>query len=189
MSYQIQAEREIADLRACLAAGLSLRAEVGELGGRVIAQVSGWSVEQHLYHVALATDMALRNVQLLLSGRGGRRVVQQGGPNELAVLVLTEGRYPRGESETLRMVRPPDEVVGEYLSDEMERNRVVVLELQAACDGVHEAPGRVLHPMLGELNAAEWLRFARLHARHHLAILIDLQHSLQAGGPSQAPPA
>ena len=34
--------------------------------------------------------------------------------------------------------------------------------------------GTVPHPILGSFTAAQWLRFARVHNAHHLAIVDDI---------------
>ena len=139
--------------------------------------VSGWSCAQHLYHVALATDLALGNAKRLVQGQSPM-IVQEGGPNELAVRVLTEGGYPRGESEAPRMVQPGDDVDPGFLTDEMQRNRDGLADVRELVDSIASATGRVRHPRLGELSTAEWLRFANLHAAHHLAILSDIESTL-----------
>jgi len=166
---------ELEDLRASAAALAALRVELGDGGARRVESVSGWSVDEHLYHLCLATDLALRNVQSLARAKGGL-ITSEGGPNALALQVLSEGVYPRGESEAPRMVRPPDEVDAALLDQEVELlgqsfERVPL-------DRVPGAPGRIPHQHLGELCAAEWLRFARLHARHHLAIVRDVAAEL-----------
>lgn len=137
-------------------------------------EVSGWSLAEHFYHLCLATDLALRNVLSLVRGKG-RLITHEGGPNALAVQVLTDGCYPRGESEAPRMVRPPEPVDPALLAQELELLGQGLARTRDLLPEVSGAEGRIPHQDLGELNAAEWLRFARLHAGHHLAIARDLR--------------
>ena len=151
------------------------------LGARIddcATSVSAWSPAQHLFHVALSADLAFSNVRALLRGGNGR-IVHEGEPNALAVQVLTDENYPRGESQAPRTVQPPTDVEGAYLTNEMQLNRETLMALSPDLAGVTAAEGRIPHVFLGELNAAEWLRFARLHSEHHLAILRDIEAALE----------
>ncbi|MCP3920786.1 MAG: DinB family protein [bacterium] len=170
-------KHEIRELDAALDAFAELRRTHDALD-RHAPGVSGWSCAQHLYHVALATDLALRNVQSLQTGKG-LLIVHEGEPTELALRVLREGRYPRGESKAPRMVTPPDEVDRAFLDEEMERNRETVRGLRGNAGSIVAGKGRVPHQVLGPLDALQWLRFAQLHAHHHLAIVRDVAAALR----------
>ncbi len=139
----------------------------------VQAEVSAWSLGQHLYHLCLSGDLALRNVLTLARGRG-RRIVHGGGPNALARRVLREGCYPRGESQAPRMVQPPDPVDPALLDQEIDLFGRAIAGLGEHQEAIRRATGRIPHQNLGHLSAPQWLRFAHLHAQHHLAIARDL---------------
>lgn len=186
MSANIQPAEEVEALGATFAELAALRARLDDAVRVRADAVSAWAVDQHLYHVALSSDLALRNVRALVRGEGSR-IVHEGGPNELALRVLADGTYPRGRSEAPRMVRPPDEVVPEYLTMEMDQNRAMLAELASEVARVADAAGRIPHVYLGELDAGEWLRFARLHAEHHLAIARDIEAALEKGRDDPAP--
>lgn len=173
----IDVPRELADLRATLDAFVALREELGERAFERVPAVSAWSAAQHLYHLALSTDLALRNVAALARGEGAR-IVDSGGPNALALQVLAEGRYPRGRSEAPRMVRPGDDVDPAFLADEVRRSLEGLEGVAGLAAEIPGAPKRIPHHALGELDAAEWLRFAQLHARHHLEIVRDVAAAL-----------
>ncbi len=177
MATEIDVTAQIDGLAASLETFAVLHSRLGERLFEAVPSVSGWSCGQHLYHVALATGLALDNVVRLVQGRSPM-IVHEGGPNELAVRVLTEGGYPRGESEAPRMVRPGDEVDPAFLVDEMQLNRDGLTEVRKVADRIPGATGRIRHPQLGELLATEWLRFVNLHASHHLAILRDVESAL-----------
>ncbi len=173
---------ELAGLRAALDACDALRQRrAGGLAQRAVG-VSAWSSEQHLYHLALSTDLALGNVRAI--GRGsGLRLTREGGPNALAREVLARGSRERGSSEAPRMVRPPDEVDPAFLVDELGRARSALDAVEAELEAVAASDARVPHQELGQLSGAEWLRFAHIHVRHHLAILDDIESALLDGSP------
>lgn len=177
MSSTSDPAADLAALEEALEAMGVERAELGEAVDRVAPGVSAWSSAQHLYHVALATDLALRNVRSLCSGRG-RLITHEGGPTDLALEVLERGSYPRGESEAPRMVQPPAQVEPEFLEMEMRGNREAAARTHELLPEVPGAAGFVPHHVLGGLTAAHWLRFARLHAEHHLAIVRDVRAAL-----------
>lgn len=138
------------------------------------AEVSGWSGDQHLYHIALATDLALTNVAALVAGKSPR-ILEKAEPSALALEVLARGGYPRGESEAPRMVQPPEPVESDLLAEEFTGVRDSFEKARGLAEGIDSAPGAIEHHALGPLSAAQWLRFARLHCEHHLAILRDIE--------------
>jgi len=144
----------------------------GSLARRAPA-VSGWSVEQHLFHIALATDLSLSNVRSLARGSGAL-VRDEGALGERAAEVLASDEQPRGVAEAPRMVRPGDDVNPVFLGNEQAGNRRLVEELEAQTAAILAAPGWISHQDLGPLQSAHWLRFSALHARHHWAIVRDV---------------
>ncbi len=173
MGPTIDCAREIQALRKLQAELAGMRAELGAHAAAVVPEASSWSAEQHLYHVALSADLALANVRALLDGTSAR-IVHEGAPNELALRVFAEGGYPRGQSQAPRAVWPPDRPDPVFLAGEIERLREGVVELEGRAEAIEGAGGRISHRQLGELRAAEWLRFARLHTEHHLAIVREI---------------
>lgn len=156
---------------------------IREEGAEVLAtrapEVSGWSVEQHLYHTALATDLALGNVRAAATGKG-MLVREEGELGDWAAEVLGRDEQPRGVTEAPRMVRPGETVDPAFLAQEQAGNRRVLEELGELAEAIASSTSWVPHQDLGTLRAAHWLRFAALHARHHLAIVEDVRAA--AGG-------
>ena len=136
--------------------------------------VSGWSLAEHFYHLCLATDLALRNVQSLVRGKG-RLITHEGGANTMAEEVLARESFPRGEAEAPRIVQPPDSIDPALLSQELDLLGQALERTRELLPQVPTASGRIPHQALGPLDAAQWLRFARLHAAHHLSIARDLR--------------
>lgn len=176
---------EVIDCAEELAALADLQREIdpwlagmGARAAQVEPAISRWSIEQHLYHAALSADLALANVRALLAGTSAR-IVRDGGPNEVAQRVLGEGGYPRGQSQAPRAVWPPDHPDRALLEAELARAHASTTDLAEHAREIAASPGRIPHRQLGELTAAEWLRFARLHTAHHLAIARDLARALE----------
>lgn len=169
----IHVESEFDRLEEAFDAFEALRAAGPDVLGRRAPGVSGWSVEQHLYHIALATDLAFRHVRALVAGKG--RLIQAEGVLEpRAAEVLASDATLRGAAEAPRMVRPDGEVNPDYLAMELEQNRRTLGGLREIGPDIAGAPGWIPHQELGPLAAPHWLRFAALHARHHWAIVRDV---------------
>ena len=170
----IDVRGEFARLHEAFDAFEAIRQEGAEALGTRAPEVSGWSVEQHLYHIALATDLAFRHVRSLVAGKG-RLIREEGALEDRAAEVLANDATPRGEAEAPRMVTPDDEVNPDFLEMELRGNRETLAKLEEIADEIAGAPGWIPHQELGTLAAAHWLRFAALHARHHWAIVRDVR--------------
>ena len=144
--------------------------------------VSGWSAAQHLYHMALACDLSLRNVEGLVAQKG-LLIVKGAQTSEEAIRLLAKEEFRRGQAESPRMVRPGADVNPQFLAREQEGNQATLEGLRRCRGEIAPAPDHVPHQVLGPMTAAMWLRFARLHTLHHLAIIEDI---LVAVDPSQS---
>ena len=138
---------------------------------RVAADVSAWSPAQQLYHVLRANGMMLKGIHLICHGH--RMTDNEGEPNDMGRRVLAGG-FARGLGKAPDAVVPPDEVSREALRDSWTRSRQKHIETEAFLPQVPAATGRIPHEFLGMLNGSEWLRLARLHSEHHLAIIRDI---------------
>ena len=131
--------------------------------------VSSWSPAQHLYHVSLANEFSLQNVASLANESGALRREPR-GMRPGAAEILARGRLPGG-ARAPRFVSPPARLTREGLADVVGGSRdglEAVGELRAR---IPAAPLAIPHQELGDLDAAGWLRFARVHTVHHLLIL------------------
>ncbi|MDP6740476.1 MAG: DinB family protein [Planctomycetota bacterium] len=150
-----------------------------DLGGRESVRdagdpgVSGWTAAQHLYHTALACDLSLRNVEGLVAQKG-LLIVKGAQTSEETIKLLAKEEFQRGQAESPRMVRPDTEVNPQFLAREQEGNQATLESLRRCRDEIATAPDHIPHQVLGPLTAAMWLRFARLHTLHHLAIIEDI---------------
>lgn len=145
----------------------------------VAAAVSAWSAEQQLAHVALANELVLRNLNNLAKGSG--LLVSAGGEAVPGALdLLKRGVLPRGQAQSPRMVRPPEEIdpqlFDSWLND--ARSGYQALRPEQWTDLSLKIP----HQILGPLDAQQWLRFALVHTRHHLRIAHEVLQAVGAQG-------
>lgn len=140
---------------------------------RVAPAVSGWNAEQHIAHVSLANELITRNLKSLIRG-SGPLVLASGEPVPGALEILVSGTVPRGQAQAPRMVRPPETVERAYLVEWLAENRRGFAEAEAQLAELEAATSRIPHQVLGPLSAAQWVRFAAIHTRHHLAIARDV---------------
>lgn len=138
---------------------------------RVNPAVSAWSSAQQLYHILRANGMMFKGIQLICHGH--RMAENDGEPTPAGYRVLTHG-FVRGAGQAPDAVQPPDTVSREVLDESMARSARKYAETEAFLGQIPEATGRLPHHALGMLSALEWLRLARLHAEHHLAIIRDI---------------
>ncbi|MBL6721084.1 MAG: DinB family protein [Planctomycetes bacterium] len=146
----------------------ALMREQGDALHRVDAERSGWSAAQHFYHLALATDLGLRNVRSLAAGKG-RLIDHEAPPSTRMPELVALGHFPEG-AQAPRIVTPPDAVNPEFLATELAAAREAAARLLEAGTDLASVPGRVVHQDLGALDASQWATFARMHAEHHLAL-------------------
>lgn len=140
---------------------------------RVHADVSAWSAGQHLFHVCLANELAMRNVRLIAEGTSGF-VAERPDVGLVGALVLPVGAMPRGLGRPPRAVTPPDRPNPAIVRDTFASNRVELAELRGDLPRVAAARGAVKHADLGLLGAGHWIRFAGIHGWHHLEIAQEI---------------
>jgi len=128
------------------------------------APVGRWSLAQILQHLALGVD----RVSLTLEERGGRTDMHRRaspGQHLMRHVVLGVGRIPRGRKARVALPdsRPdPDLAAAQY--------RMAVARLVTLAESLppeRQARVFVSHPVLGDLNYPEWVRFLYVHNRHH----------------------
>jgi hypothetical protein len=162
-------EPEFASLRASCAEIDRLLALPQDELRRPAPQVSGWTAERQIAHLALANELVVRNLRSLLKG-SGMFVVDAGEPAAEALAVLEAGRFPRGRSQSPRIVRPPEEPERALLLEWVATGREGFDEMSRRQDELRAASRKVPHQILGPLSASQWTRFAAIHTRHHLEI-------------------
>ena len=138
---------------------------------QVRSGISEWTPAQHLFHLLLANELSLKNAAALVAQKG-LLIREQGQLQEGAAAVLERGRIGRGEAQSPRFVRPRGTVDLGFVRELVHSTRAQLKALNTAT--VASAPGYIPHQILGDLNAVQWLRFARMHTAHHILIVRDL---------------
>ncbi len=177
MAPQFDAIQDLTRIRASLIKYRQLFEDLGANLHKTAPDVSGWCIAQHMYHVVLATDLGLSNVLALVREKG-MLIKPEGRLTEYAEGVLTAPQSPRGEVQAPRMVQPGNSVDGDQIKtefDNLERSLTVLENPPRPFEG---CPGWIKHQILDTLNASHWMRFCRLHADHHLAIMEDIAKAL-----------
>ena len=126
---------------------------------------SNWSLSQIVSHLAIGVDLVATAFEDRLENRPmERRATPKQGL--LRHLVLGVGKLPEGfEAPTVAAPpdRPdPDEVVAQF---RMGVERLGTLTTQLSEERQTEL--FVKHPIFGDFNLPEWVRFHYLHCRHH----------------------
>jgi hypothetical protein len=124
-----------------------------------------WSVAQVLSHLALGLDAV---VQKLEERKHRTDLARRANPSQhlLRHLMLGIGRIPPGRRHaegTIPGDRPDPELVTAQF-------RMAIRRLEELCETLPpEQQQRVFvrHPVLGDLNLPEWVRFFFVHNRHH----------------------
>jgi len=128
--------------------------------------VSDWSPAHHTYHLSLANELSLQNVVSLATETGDLRRVSR-GMREGVAEILGRGRLPPG-ARAPRFVSPPARLTPEALADAVSGGRAGIAAVGGVLARIARAPLAIPHQELGDLDAAGWLRFARVHTVHHL---------------------
>lgn len=173
MNLQINVRDEYAQLRTFYDETAALLDESDDVLFETHPAVSGWSPAQHLYHVWIANGKSLAAALYIAHGRGDA----DGSPNDAGRAVLETESMPRNRMQAPDSVSPSDDLDRNTLSETLVRSRSKFEELGEQRDTLAAATGRLPHPRLGALSGSQWLRFVRIHAQHHHAIIRDILSS------------
>jgi hypothetical protein len=149
-------------------------------------KVSGWSPLAHVAHLELANELCLRNLQSF-ARREGMLLQRDKQPSEQSVELLARGTLPRGQAKSPRMVVPPLDVELDMVRSWHADNVTVLADLARNPHLIETSALSIPHQVLGPLDAPQWLRFAVVHTRHHLAIAYEALVVLGAK-PAELPP-
>lgn len=167
--YLVEPTRDAARLKDFYVAAGELLEQPEERLRQVTPEVSGWSALEQLFHVFLANELALRNVRMLIAGKSAW-IQESSAPTFLGHLILNWDFMPRGVGQSPRTVRPPEKPNFEIVRETLASGSAELEDLTPDLPRLVRIPGGIPHKDLGPLSAAQWLRFARLHGLHHLAL-------------------
>jgi hypothetical protein len=153
-----------------LARCASRAAQPGAHLQRLAPHLSGWSVQQHLEHLAIVNPGVYGFIDQILRQPPGSPAQ---APIESILVFLNSGVIPRGR------VQAPDFVMPRGVPPEEIRaccNQALALfrGLESRFPLLESSRGTFPHPVLGPLTPVLWLRFTEIHTRHHLAIVDEI---------------
>ncbi len=166
-------DQELADLEAALERIDSLLASDPEDWSLQRADVSSWSVAQQVDHMLRSVARMLSAADMIRIGYDAR-IKPDGQASLPGRMLLRAGAIPRGRAEAPEDVLP---VLAPTVEDCRARYETVLLVVAAFAphlDVIRTVRGTISHPLLGDFRAKDWLRFARMHTEHHLAIVDDI---------------
>ncbi len=89
--------------------------------------------------------------------------------NAMRIMSLTAGYIPRGRAQSPSIVRPPEVIDTESIFaqiDEAKRNIEKLKQL--------DENSNFDHPVFGQLDKSQSIRFIEVHTNHHLKIVRDI---------------
>ena len=171
-SDTFDAAAELEALSALTTRAATLAADDRQLERRR-AGVSAWSVAQQIEHVLRATRHSLAAALLLHRG-GDDRIHDTPRRERSGAVVLRSGRIPRGGTQAPAHVRPEDAPDAGSIQAELANVEGLIERLRAVAPELAAARGALAHPLLGDFDAVEWVRFTRVHADHHMQIVDEI---------------
>jgi len=133
-----------------------------------VPRVSKWSFGEQLEHLYLSSHYVLDRLEEAMTGRNANEHRGFYGHG-----LMVAGFIPRYVFPTIPPLVPKSGTMEhiEPLRDNL-RDRLVRLEWDF--DQIQASLGKSMHPRMKYLNGSEWLFFADIHHRHHLAIMRDI---------------
>ena len=136
--------------------------------------IGGWSYAEvycHILQANLGSSIAIEKCCRKTAEATSK------GPNWLGRLMILIGRFP-----PVKVKAPPSQAAKVVLiTKEEARNQLIKLRkrLDEVVPLVKVAPKhyKIKHPSLGMFNAAQWLKFIRIHSLHHLKQLKRIKNS------------
>ena len=132
--------------------------------------VSGWSVSQHVEHLALSDRGVLSLLDRLAAGP-----IESDAPGITLAgrTVLLLDYIPRGAARAIERIQPRGLDPAELAAALTEIHRRLAA-LAPHLGAIERHPGRFKHPVFGGLNGRQWVRFLGVHHHHHWKIIRDI---------------
>jgi hypothetical protein len=124
-----------------------------------------WSIVQIVQHVAIGIDLVAHSFRELAESLPMDR---QNKPHQTVLrhLTLGAGHYP-GTLKALPHAKPDAKPDAELVSAQFRMGVEEYRKLTGSWPQDAQLSRFVPHPLLGDLNLPEWIRFHYLHSRHH----------------------
>lgn len=130
--------------------------------------ISKWSFGQQLEHLYLASHWVLDRLEESLVGVDTSKRM---GIYGYGLMVF--GFIPRGVFPTIPPLKPASGTL-DHIVPLREALTHRLRNVEWDLDNIKACRGKSLHPKMKYLSASQWLFFADIHHRHHLAIMRDI---------------
>ncbi|MCC5874652.1 MAG: DinB family protein [Candidatus Sumerlaeia bacterium] len=138
-------------------------------------EVSLWSPAQHVEHMALVNIASFHGVRALIEDDDKNAdILRRGRPRFVVIPMFLLGFIPRGKGKAPEVYFPAPDVDREAVRKNIAESRSGMSWVAQNIHHLGVARGRLAHPILGALNARQWLRFIRIHTTHHLRIIDEI---------------
>jgi hypothetical protein len=134
--------------------------------------VSKWGVAQQTHHCALALARIARGVEGLIANPQPGSGTGQKHPQ--ADTMLAAGAFPRGVAKSPDFLIPPDAPDAGETRALLQAAKPLWDALEKRGADITASKGTFPHPILGDFNGVQWVRFMGLHTAHHLKIVRDI---------------
>lgn len=166
-----------AEHKAIIAALDEYRQQLDEIPDEQFDQtpaIGGWSFAEVYSHIMQASLGSTIAAEKCCRKTG---VTTTKGLNLKGMIVFMLGQFPPGK----RQAPPAVAALTKKISKEGARNLIIKVRKRVddVLEVIHHAPGnsKISHPGLGMLNAAQWLKFIRMHLQHHIKQLNRIKKS------------
>ncbi len=136
-----------------------------------VPTVSRWSVKDHLEHLSITNGGIVSWIER--AGDGDPSLDTGGRPSLVGWIVLLAGAFPRGRGKAPERTRP-EGTSAEELAARFREIRGRVVGLTGSIERLQASGATRSHFAFGNLNPAQWLRFAVIHNDHHQKIIRDV---------------
>lgn len=136
--------------------------------------IGGWSYAEVYSHIMQANLGSTIAAEKCCRKTG---VTTSKGLNLKGMIVFMLGQFPPGKRKSPAAL----DAITKKISKEDARNLIV--KLRKRVDEIVQLAGhapndsKIAHPGLGMLTADQWIKFIRIHTRHHLKQLNSIQKS------------
>lgn len=131
-------------------------------------EVSKWSVGQHVEHLLKADTLA---TSAMLASK---RYTSRRTPLKLlGRIVLLTGYIPKGRGKAPEMTLP-EQPTKENITRLVEAFKNNLSQIKEGLRELNLAGHYAPHPIFGDLDQVQWLRFLIIHNKHHLKIINEI---------------
>ena len=85
------------------------------------------------------------------------------------IMVFLTGKFPRGRAKAPSAVVPNENLSEEHLRESIAKAKLTITELKGCKKNQF-----FLHPIFGNLNISNTMKFFSIHTQHHLSIIKDI---------------